>query len=104
MEICPMNPARAENRSLGRNVHSHAWTVGAAGLIVGLALLVYVPSLHAVSRSILLFAGFHLIGGLIVLASAYSLFLRNAVRRLTRRAGSPCWLAVIRRGRQTGVP
>ena len=80
-----MRHDRAEGGRLGRNVHSHAWLVGAAGLVVGLALLVYVPSLHAVSKSILLFAGFHLIGGLILLASAYSLFLRNAVRRLRPR-------------------
>jgi SAM-dependent methyltransferase len=79
----------AETGRVGRNVHSHAWIVGVVGLIVGLALLVYVPSLKAVSRSLLLFAGFHLIGGLIVLASAYSLFLRRAVRRLARRAEPP---------------
>jgi SAM-dependent methyltransferase len=76
----------AETRRLGRNVHSHAWLVGVVGLIVGLALLVYVPTLKAVSRSLLLFAGFHLIGGAIVLASAYSLVLRRTARRLTRRA------------------
>jgi SAM-dependent methyltransferase len=86
MQTAAMHPKHAESGRFGRNVHSHAWLVGVAGLVVGLALLIYVPSLYAVSRSILLFAGFHLIGGLIVLASAYSLFLRKALRRLTRRA------------------
>jgi SAM-dependent methyltransferase len=81
-----MRHAPAEIGRFGHNVHSHAWLVGVVGLVVGLALLVYVPSLPAVSRSILLFAGFHLAGGLILLASAYSLFLRKTVRRLTRRA------------------
>jgi SAM-dependent methyltransferase len=80
-----MRRADAEDGRHGRSIHSHTWLVGAAGLVVGLALLIYVPSLNAVSRSILLFAGFHLVGGLILLASAYSLFLRNAVNRLRSR-------------------
>jgi SAM-dependent methyltransferase len=81
-----MRSARAQNGRLSRSLHSHTWLVGAVGLVVGLALLIVVPSLHSVSRSILLFAGFHLIGGLIVLASAYSMFLRTALRRWRPRA------------------
>ena len=69
-----------------RNLHSHTWLIGIGGLAVGLALLLYVPSLPAVSRSILLFAAFHLVGGLILAASAYSLFLRDFLRRWTRKA------------------
>ncbi len=42
------------------------WLVGVLGLIAGL-LLVYVPSLAAVSKSIFLFAAFHLVGGAVVL-------------------------------------
>ena len=68
-----------------RNIHSHMWLVGTLGIFFGLILMVYVPSLPAVSGSILLFAGFHLIGGLIVLFSAYSLGLRGLLRRLWGR-------------------
>ena len=50
-----------------RNIHSHTWIVGVLGLIAGLVLLVYVPSLPAVSQSVLLFAGFHIVGGAILL-------------------------------------
>jgi len=82
-----MPHARTEDRGRVRNIHSHAWLVGIGGLVVGLALLVFVPSLPAVSRSVLLFAGFHLVGGVILLASAYSLFVRKALRRLRSRAG-----------------
>lgn len=71
-----------------RNIHSHMWLVGTLGILFGLILMVYVPSLPAVSGSILLFAWFHLIGGLIVLFSAYSLGLRGLLRRLWGRNGS----------------
>ena len=70
-----------------RNIHSHMWLVGTLGILLGLILMVYVPSLPAVSGSILLFAWFHLIGGLIVLFSAYSLGLRGLLRRLFGRSG-----------------
>jgi len=68
-----------------RNIHSHAWIVGVLGLIAGLILLLYVPSLEAVSRSILLFAGFHLAGGVVLLASLYVV----GIRRLFLRPASP---------------
>jgi SAM-dependent methyltransferase len=68
-------------RSPQRNIHSHTWIVGALGLIAGLLLLVYVPSLKAVSNSLLLFAGFHLAGGAVLLASLYVLGLRRLIRR-----------------------
>lgn len=66
------------------NIHSHAWLVGVLGLIAGLLLLVYVPSLEAVSKSIVLFAAFHLVGGAVVLASLYSLALRRLFRRVVK--------------------
>ncbi len=65
-----------------RNIHSHTWIVGVVGLIAGLVLLVYVPSLKVVSNSLLLFAGFHLVGGAVVLLSIYSLALRRLLRRV----------------------
>ena len=76
-----MSDANAGRDRRGHNIHSHAWVVGFVGLAVGLVLLLYVPSLQSISRSILLFAGFHLVGGAIVLASVYSLGLRRFVRR-----------------------
>lgn len=72
-----------------RNIHSHTWIVGALGLIAGLLLLVYVPSLKGVSSSLLLFAGFHLVGGAVLLASLYILTLRRLMRRVLQRKGKP---------------
>ena len=46
----------------GSHTHSHMWLVGVLGLSAGLLLLIYVPSLPAVSRTLLFFAGFHLCG------------------------------------------
>jgi len=51
--------------------HGHLVWVGVLGLVAGLALLIYVPRLAAVSHVLLLFAGFHLVGAAVVLASAY---------------------------------
>jgi SAM-dependent methyltransferase len=51
--------------------HSHMAWVGIVGIVTGAVLMVYVPSLKAVSRGMLLFAGFHLVGFLVLLASAY---------------------------------
>ena len=67
--------------------HSHAWLMGVVGLAAGLGLLVYAPSLKVVSSSLLLFAGFHIVGAIVLLASAYSLGLRKLLaRRLARRS------------------
>ncbi len=70
------------NRSPQRNIHSHTWIVGVLGVSAGLSLLVYVPSLKAISSSLLLFAGFHLVGGVVLLASLYILGLRRLLRRV----------------------
>ncbi len=69
-----------------RNIHSHTWIVGVLGLIAGLVLLLYVPSLEAVSQSIILFAGFHLVGGIVLLASLYVIGLRRFFRSFMRPA------------------
>jgi SAM-dependent methyltransferase len=58
------------------------WIMGALGVLAGLALLVYVPSLQAVSNSLLLFAGFHLVGAFVISASIYLAWVR---RRLASR-------------------
>jgi len=65
-----------------RNLHSHMWIMGVVGMAAGLFLLLYVPTLEPVSKSILLFAGFHIVGGLIALASLYVVGLRSVMRRL----------------------
>lgn len=65
------------------HAHGHMWLIGAAGMAAGLLLLIYVPSLTAISRSLLLLAGFHLVGGLVLLASLYVIGLRGLLRRLT---------------------
>lgn len=65
----------------GRNLHSHMWIMGLGGVAAGLFLLIYVPGLTAVSKSLLLFAGFHLVGLAVVLSSLYVAGLRGLVRR-----------------------
>lgn len=65
-----------------KSFHSHMWIMGVLGVAAGLVLLIYVPTLEPVSKSILLFAGFHIVGGLIALASLYVVALRGVMRRL----------------------
>ena len=79
-----MPPSQQLRQSPRRNIHSHTWIVGTLGLIAGLILLLYVPSLKVISGSLLLFAGFHLVGGAVVLSSLYILALRRLVRRALR--------------------
>lgn len=57
--------------------HSHMWLVGVAGLCAGLVLMIYVPTLKGISSTMLLFAGFHLIGAIIALASLTMAFGRR---------------------------
>jgi SAM-dependent methyltransferase len=65
-------------RPLGaRSAHSHMWLFGLMGAAAGAGFLVFAPQLKAVSASLLLFAGFHLVGGFILLASLYVSFLRR---------------------------
>jgi arsenite methyltransferase len=70
------------HRAAHRFLHSHTWFVGVAGIIVGLVLLLFVPRLEAVSRSLLLFAGFHILGGVVLFASLYAVALHRIVRRI----------------------
>lgn len=67
-----------------RGPHGHMWLIGLAGLAAGAALMIYVPTLKAVSASLLLFAGFHIVGGVVLLASLYVVGLRGWLRRLRR--------------------
>ena len=69
-------------RPLGaRSAHSHMWLFGLMGVAAGVGFLVFAPQLKAVSASLLLFAGFHLVGGFVLLASLYVSVLRRWVRR-----------------------
>lgn len=69
----------------GSHTHSHMWLVGVLGLSAGLLLLIYVPSLPAVSRTLLFFAGFHLVGAVVLGASLYVMAGNKLMRRLHGR-------------------
>lgn len=45
------------------------WLVGVAGLSAGLALMIYIPTLPAISGTLFLVAGFHVVGALVALTS-----------------------------------
>lgn len=66
--------------------HSHMAWIGIVGIAAGAILMIYVPSLTAVSSVMLLFAGFHLVGLLVLLASAYVMGGNKIVARF--RTGS----------------
>jgi SAM-dependent methyltransferase len=68
------------------HAHRHMWLVGVTGVAAGAALMIYVPSLKAVSSALLLFAGFHLIGAVVLLASLYLMAGRSLRRWLRPRA------------------
>lgn len=55
-----------------RRPHGHAWIVGVLGMVAGLVLMLYVPSLQAVSNTLFLIAGFHLVGAMVLAASIYA--------------------------------
>lgn len=64
------------------HTHGHLWLVGLIGVAAGLLFLVYVPSLPAISGTLLLFGGFHLVGALILLSSLYVMVGSGIARRL----------------------
>ena len=65
-----------------RNPHSHMWLMAVIGVAAGLAFMIFVPRLTVVSKSLLLFAGFHIVGGVVLLGTLYVAGLRDQVRRL----------------------
>jgi SAM-dependent methyltransferase len=81
-----MNEAAAGPRSPPRNAHSHFWIMGLVGVAVGAAMLVFLPQLKIASTSIVLFAGFHLVGAIVLAASAWTAGLRGLVLRIARPA------------------
>ncbi len=68
-----------------QHAHGHMWLVGALGVAAGLVLMVYVPSLKPVSNVLFLFAGFHLVGAVVLAASIYVMAGRGIFRRWSRR-------------------
>ena len=77
--------------------HGHMGLVGLIGVAAGLFLMVYVPSLPAISRAALLFGGFHLVGAVVLLASFY-VMAGDRLRRRLRSGGrdfdfgwAPAW-------------
>jgi SAM-dependent methyltransferase len=64
------------------------WLMGLAGVAVGAAMLVFLPRLKIASTSILLFAGFHVAGALVLLGSAWSLGLRDWLRSRMQRGAT----------------
>ncbi|MEW6669209.1 MAG: class I SAM-dependent methyltransferase [Thermodesulfobacteriota bacterium] len=70
--------------------HRHAWLVGIIGVIVGLAILLYVPSLKGVAGVILLVVAVHIVGALVFFGSLYGLFARQLARLRARlKPGKP---------------
>ncbi len=67
------------------HAHSHMWMIGMLGLISGLLLMIYVPSLKPVSDVIFLFAGFHLVGAVVSIASIYVMTGGKPLRHILRR-------------------
>ncbi|MDF3839867.1 class I SAM-dependent methyltransferase [Cupriavidus basilensis] len=82
-----------QSHSATNKPHSHMWLVGIAGLAAGLALMVYVPSLKAVSQSLFWFAAFHLIGGVVLLGSLYAAVGRRLRQRphIVDFGWAPAW-------------
>jgi hypothetical protein len=56
--------------------------VGIAGIAAGAVLMIYVPSLKPIANTLFLFAGFHLVGLSVLLASIYVMGGRNLGKRL----------------------
>jgi len=57
------------------------WIMGILGIVAGLTLMIYVPSLKPVADAMFLFAGFHLIGAIVTLASIYAMTSGKLLRR-----------------------
>jgi len=64
-----------------RTAHGHMWIMGVGGVATGGAMMVFLPQLKIASASLLLFAGFHVLGAVVLLSSAWTVGLRDLVRR-----------------------
>ena len=68
-----------------RHRHGHMAWVGIVGIAAGAALMIYIPQLKAVSSGVLLFAGFLVVGSLVLLASVYVMGGNRFVAHFTGR-------------------
>src|SRR5512140_233170 len=73
-----------ETNHEAKHKHGHMVWVGFLGLAAGAALMIYVPSLKAISSAIVLFAAFHLVGAVVLLASVYVMGGSRIARRFKR--------------------
>lgn len=82
-----------QSHSATSKTHSHMWLVGIGGIAAGLALMVYVPSLKAVSQSLFWLAAFHVVGGVVLLGSLYAAIGRRLRRRpdIVDFGWAPAW-------------
>jgi len=71
-----------------RAAHRHGWIFGVLGLVAGGLLMVYVPRLSPVAQSILWFAGFHLVGAIVILATLWYGGARERLRRPAENAAA----------------
>src|ERR1017187_2496591 len=65
-----------------KHKHGHMAWVGIVGVAAGAVLMIYVPSLKPIANTLFLFAGFHLVGLSVLLASIYVMGGRNLGKRL----------------------
>ena len=66
------------------HAHGHFWIMGVIGVLAGAGMMIFLPQMKVASTSLLLFAGFHVVGGIVLLASAWVVGLRGLVRKLFR--------------------
>lgn len=83
-----MEPPTPRANPTPQHAHGHMWLVGVLGVAAGLVLMIYVPSLKPVSGVLILFAGFHLVGVVVLAASVYVMAGRRFFRRWSRRQDS----------------
>ena len=69
-----------------KGLHSHFWIMGLIGVALGAAFMIWVPSLPAISTTLYLFAGFHILGLLVAFGSVYSIssVSKPSLKRLKR--------------------
>ena len=64
-----------------KHKHGHMLWVGFVGAAAGAVLMIYVPSLKPVSSVLLFFAGFHVVGAAVLIASLYVMSPHGIVAR-----------------------
>jgi SAM-dependent methyltransferase len=57
------------------------WLMGLVGIVIGAGMMIYLPRLKIAAGSVLLFAGFHVLGAIVLLSSAWAAGARALIRR-----------------------